>query len=241
MTGATWTERSAGDIRKRGMTINLREALKEAEDLGCQVAHVRRTGEIRIHAPDRPKSVKLNSRRKDCPKSLETVVQQLRKKVRQLMRKDAHCKNTSARFNGNDVGAPSNTARNGTSRTSIVLLPEGDRNPEQDLPRGPVQAGDQVGHPACPTVEPAVTELSPEERKRLQHKLDGVILEIRRLEAFYAKERHFRFKIPKRCEPSRQEEAEAKDESRLLRMEETAKKIGELCCKREVLRVNLRR
>lgn len=221
--------------------MNLREALRDAEHLGCEVTRIHRTGELRVKAPDRDRTVKLNSRRKDCPKSLETVVQQLRKKVRQLMRKDAHCKNTSARFNGNDVGAPSNTARNGTSRTSIVLLPEGDRNPEQDLPRGPVQAGDQVGHPACPTVEPAVTELSPEERKRLQHKLDGVIEEIRRLETFYAKERHFRFKIPKRCEPSRQEEAEAKDESRLLRMEETAKKIGELCGKRESLRTALRR
>lgn len=68
-----------------------------------------------------------------------------------------------------------------------------------------------------------------------------MIVEIRRLEAFYAKERNYRFKIPKRCKPSCQEEAEAKDESRLMRMEETAKKIAELCCKREALKANLRR
>lgn len=68
-----------------------------------------------------------------------------------------------------------------------------------------------------------------------------MIVEIRRLEAFYAKERHYRFKIPKRVEPSGQERAEAKDEARLRRMDETAKKIGALCCKREVLKVNLQR
>jgi hypothetical protein len=79
-------------------------------------------------------------------------------------------------------------------------------------------------------------DLSQAGRKRFQHELEGVLKEIRRLEAYYAKERNFRFKIPKRCKPSRQEETEAKDEARLLRMEETAKKISALCCKREALK-----
>jgi len=222
--------------------MNLREALRDAEHLGCEVTRIHRTGELRVKAPDRDRTVKLNSRRKDCPKSLETVVQQLRKKVRQLMRKDVQRESKGARAGGNRDYAPGpQVLGNGT-----MFPTEGTCDPEEDLrgDQGKEHAlGTTIGHPPgqAPAIATAKPELSPEERKRLQHKLDGVILEIRRLEAFYAKERQFRFKIPKRCEPSRQEEAEAKDAARLQRMEETAKKIGELCCKREVLRVNLRR
>lgn len=207
--------------------MNLRKALYDAEHLGCEVSKIYRTGELRVKAPDRDRTVKLNSRRKDCPRALSTIVQQLRRK------KDGQWKSKSARSEGNQHSAT------GPRKLGVVgtLPPSEAAAPEEDLLGNQGQGhGGPIGHP--PGQEPVI---APEERKRLQRELDGVIEEIRRLEAFYAKERHYRFKIPKRVEPSGQEKAEAKDGARLRRMEETAKKIGVLCCKREVLKANLRR
>ena len=50
--------------------IDLTKALHIARGLGCQVAFVRRTGEIRVTHPLMAKSCKVNGRRKDCPRHL---------------------------------------------------------------------------------------------------------------------------------------------------------------------------
>jgi len=55
---------------------NLREALELAEQLGCTVGPVRRTGEIRVSHPAIRKAVRLNGRRKDAPRSLVTLLRQ---------------------------------------------------------------------------------------------------------------------------------------------------------------------
>jgi hypothetical protein len=47
---------------------SLREALNEAEKLGLKIRGVRRTGEIDVIS-DRER-VRINSRRKDCPRAL---------------------------------------------------------------------------------------------------------------------------------------------------------------------------
>ena len=55
---------------------NLREALIHATQLGCEVEHVNRTGEVRVYLPGR-RSVRINSRRKDAPRALTTLLRQL--------------------------------------------------------------------------------------------------------------------------------------------------------------------
>ena len=57
--------------------MNLREALREAIECGCEVTRIRRTGEMRVRAPN-CHPFRVNSRRKDSPKVLETLLRQLK-------------------------------------------------------------------------------------------------------------------------------------------------------------------
>lgn len=56
--------------------MNLREALKEAAKLGCRVYTARRTGEMFVW-PKNGKPIRVNKRRKDSPKVLESLIRQL--------------------------------------------------------------------------------------------------------------------------------------------------------------------
>ena len=56
--------------------INLKEALREAIQLGCRAWIARRTGEYVVQAPD-GRRVRLNSRRKDAPRVLTCLLGQL--------------------------------------------------------------------------------------------------------------------------------------------------------------------
>lgn len=58
---------------------NLREALREAEDLGCTVRHIIRTGELTITPPWGGKWIRINMRRKDAPRSLTTLLGKIRR------------------------------------------------------------------------------------------------------------------------------------------------------------------
>jgi hypothetical protein len=60
-----------------GSGMNLRDALSLAERAGCRVAQVRRHGEYRIHPPHGGASVKVNQRRKDCPRKLTVLLRRL--------------------------------------------------------------------------------------------------------------------------------------------------------------------
>jgi hypothetical protein len=55
---------------------NLREALIHATQLGCEVEYVNRTGEVRVYLPGH-RSVRLNGRRKDAPRALTTLLNQI--------------------------------------------------------------------------------------------------------------------------------------------------------------------
>jgi hypothetical protein len=56
---------------------NLDDAIELAVTLGCEVKSVRRTGEIKVKHPDLPKSVRVNGRRKDCPRQLSCYLKRL--------------------------------------------------------------------------------------------------------------------------------------------------------------------
>lgn len=58
--------------------MNLNEALRAACELGCQVKAVRRTGEIRVRHPMLPRYVRVNIRRKDCPRELTQFLRKCR-------------------------------------------------------------------------------------------------------------------------------------------------------------------
>lgn len=61
---------------KNNTGCNLREALVRALQLGLEVEHVNRTGEVRVYISGRP-SVRLNGRRKDAPRALTTMLNQI--------------------------------------------------------------------------------------------------------------------------------------------------------------------
>ena len=56
---------------------NLRHTLREAESMGCRVATIRRTGELRISHPAIDRTVKLNGRRKDTPRALTCFLRRI--------------------------------------------------------------------------------------------------------------------------------------------------------------------
>lgn len=57
--------------------MNLREALRAAERMGCRVMPVRRTGEMRVLYPAIG-SVRLNGRRTDAPRALTQLLKAVR-------------------------------------------------------------------------------------------------------------------------------------------------------------------
>lgn len=59
---------------------NLKDALKEADNLGCLIRKIPQTGEIQVKVPGRKRTLRINLRRKDCPRGLHSVLQQLRKR-----------------------------------------------------------------------------------------------------------------------------------------------------------------
>jgi hypothetical protein len=56
---------------------NLRQTLKYAEKLGCKVEKIRRSGEIRISHRDLPRPIRINGRRKDVPRKLESALRRI--------------------------------------------------------------------------------------------------------------------------------------------------------------------
>ena len=67
-------------IPHRGM--NLREAIKAAQELGCTVKVAHRTGELVFSHPRVPKRVRTNLRRKDTPYTLTTFLIHLHRAAR---------------------------------------------------------------------------------------------------------------------------------------------------------------
>jgi len=63
---------------KSNTGCNLREALICATQLGLEVEHVNRTGEVRVYLPGR-RSMRLNARRKDAPRALTTLLNQIKR------------------------------------------------------------------------------------------------------------------------------------------------------------------
>jgi hypothetical protein len=60
------------------MMADMRKALKEARQLGCEVTPVRRTGEILVKHPRGRRQVRINARRKDVPVHLSMLLKRLR-------------------------------------------------------------------------------------------------------------------------------------------------------------------
>lgn len=56
---------------------NLNKMLKEAERLGCTVAKVPNTGEVRVSHPDYPKRLTLNARKKSGNQAITQMLRQL--------------------------------------------------------------------------------------------------------------------------------------------------------------------
>lgn len=56
---------------------NLADCERIARQCGCEVAPVKGTGEIRFSHPKMPKSVRVDSRRKDAPRALTTWLNHL--------------------------------------------------------------------------------------------------------------------------------------------------------------------
>jgi hypothetical protein len=62
-----------------GGNRSMREALKEAEELGCEVKLLRRTGEYMISHPDFERRLRINGRRKDTPRVVNAMLDKLAK------------------------------------------------------------------------------------------------------------------------------------------------------------------
>jgi len=60
---------------------NLRDALEYARHLGCAITDVKKTGELRVGHLLMCKPVKVNERRKDCPRELSTFLRRLERKL----------------------------------------------------------------------------------------------------------------------------------------------------------------
>lgn len=62
------------------MTLSLRDALRCARELGCEVANVNCTGEVRVRHPRmvKPLTIRTVGRRKDAPRVLEKILRRLR-------------------------------------------------------------------------------------------------------------------------------------------------------------------
>lgn len=220
--------------------MNLREALKRAEDLGCQVDHVYRTGELRIKAPDRPRTVKVNSRRKDCPRSLQTVVNQLRRK-----------RDQSTGENSQHGRSPA-----GSGGHQGLLLQEGSVRPEetrQDDIAGPESAVQhQCEHPPCPPEgvgltlpKPLKIEMSEKDKKRFERQLVIAKEQFRRYKDLYEKESRIDQKTP---DPEKHPDwnssywkplIQAKMEARRKRMADAALKIMDWSNKEEAIKAIL--
>jgi hypothetical protein len=56
---------------------DLRNALDAAERLGCTVRRRRGTGELIVSHPSWPRSVRVSSGRRDCPRLLTVLLRQL--------------------------------------------------------------------------------------------------------------------------------------------------------------------
>jgi hypothetical protein len=61
---------------------NLAELLAHARDLGIEVNHLRRTGEIQLSHPSQPKRPRLNGRRKDAPRCASSFVNRVEAAMR---------------------------------------------------------------------------------------------------------------------------------------------------------------
>ncbi|MDP9174567.1 MAG: hypothetical protein M3O30_11965 [Planctomycetota bacterium] len=57
--------------------INRRNALDIARSLGCDIAHLRRTGEVLVTHASLPRPIRLNNRRKDAARILTTTLRRL--------------------------------------------------------------------------------------------------------------------------------------------------------------------
>jgi hypothetical protein len=56
---------------------NLRHVYRFARDLGCDIAPIRRTGEDRVMHPLFRPGVKVDARRKDCPRHLSVYLKRV--------------------------------------------------------------------------------------------------------------------------------------------------------------------
>jgi hypothetical protein len=57
--------------------MNQRNAIRAASSLGCQIEHVRRTGEIRVSHPAIDRPVRINGRRKSASRKLTTMLRHI--------------------------------------------------------------------------------------------------------------------------------------------------------------------
>lgn len=64
-------------MRSHHHGCNLRQALRSARSLGCRVRCPRRTGEVLVSHPAVPGSVRVNARRKDAPRALTGLLDEV--------------------------------------------------------------------------------------------------------------------------------------------------------------------
>jgi hypothetical protein len=56
---------------------NLRNWLKQLSELGCEILHIRKTGEFRVRHPLTSRKLRLSRRRKDCQAVVRVYVRHL--------------------------------------------------------------------------------------------------------------------------------------------------------------------
>jgi hypothetical protein len=59
--------------------VNMRRAFRLAADLGCDIRNRPGTGETIITHPLFPRPIRVSANRKDCPRSLSTALNHLRR------------------------------------------------------------------------------------------------------------------------------------------------------------------
>lgn len=65
-----------------GNTLSLRRALKEARKIGLNVQKKHCTGEVTVTNPNTRAIVRLNARKKDCPRNLRVMLKRSVSKIR---------------------------------------------------------------------------------------------------------------------------------------------------------------
>lgn len=61
---------------------DLRDALAAAASVGCLIRRIRGTGELLVRHPSQLSAVRLNSRRKDAPRSIVAFIRRVQRAAR---------------------------------------------------------------------------------------------------------------------------------------------------------------